>query len=364
MEPVRTGPVERAVRWILGGVHQLTKLETYVSGPTALAPPLLDLAGVEEAQRAAIWSRTARSYFPGLSVRGLRVNPKIGTLCGMQFGAGRLWRILSPPLHVHYEPSDAARDDENDLSQLFSVMLQLEGSTVAHQDGRSCELRRNEFCVIDQRHPFDLQVVGMSSHLMFLQIPRETVLSRHPYLAQRTAERFDPHDAGAVLMRNTLLSLLETAAFLEDDQRAAALNAIAQLLGSPKAPGAGPLDEVSWRARSALAYIDSSLSDSTLTASRVAQMQGISRRRLDEILLKTAGVSVTGQIWARRLQQAAADLLDPRFASLTVTKIAFSVGFEDTAHFTRAFKRRYGCTPREWRRRGGNSAPPPSTLRS
>lgn len=342
----------------------MTKLETYLSGPTALAPPLLDLAGVEEAQRAAIWSRTARSYFPGLSVRGLRVNPKIGTMCGMQFGAGRLWRILSPPLHVHYEPGDAARDDENDLSQLFSVMLQLEGSTVAHQDGRSCELRRNEFCVIDQRHPFDLQVVGMSSHLMFLQIPRETVLSRHPYLAQRTAERFDPHDAGAVLMRNTLLSLLETAAFLEDDQRAAALNAIAQLLGSPKAPGAGPLDEVSWRARSALAYIDSSLSDSTLTASRVAQMQGISRRRLDEILLKTAGVSITGQIWARRLQQAAADLLDPRFASLTVTKIAFSVGFEDTAHFTRAFKRRYGCTPREWRRRGGNSAPPASTLRS
>jgi AraC-like DNA-binding protein len=192
---------------------------------------------------------------------------------------------------------------------------------------------------------------------MFIQIPRESELSRHPYLAQRTAERFDPHDAGAVLMRSTLLSLLETASFLEDDQRAAALNAVAQLLGSPKAPGPGPLDEVSWRARTALAYIDSALSDSTLTASRVAQMQGISRRRLDEILQKTAGVSVTGQIWSRRLQQAAADLLDPRYASLTVTKIAFSVGFEDTAHFTRAFKRRYGCTPREWRRRGGAAAP-------
>jgi AraC family transcriptional activator of tynA and feaB len=339
----------------------LTKLETHVSGYSPPPPPLLDLAAVEEAQRAAIWSRTARAYFPGLSVRGLRVNPKVGSMCGMQFGAGRLWRILSPPLHVHYEPSDAVRGDDNDLSQLFSVMLQLEGSTVAHQDGRSCELGRYDFCVIDQRHPFDLEVVGLSSHLMFLQIPRETVLSRHPYLAQRTAERFDPRDAGAVLMRNVLLNLLETASYLEDEQRSAALNAIAQLLGSPKPPGTDPLDEVSWRARSALAYIDSSLSDSTLTASRVAQMQGISRRRLDEILLKTAGVSVTGQIWLRRLEQAAADLLDPRYASLTVTKIAFSVGFEDTAHFTRAFKRRYHCTPREWRRRGGGSVAPSET---
>jgi len=100
-----------------------------------------------------------------------------------------------------------------------------------------------------------------------------------------------------------------------------------------------------------MAFIDAELSDPSLPASRVVQLEGISRRRLYEILLKTVGVSVTGQIWVRRLQQAAMDLRDPRYASRTVTQIAFGVGFEDTAHFTRAFKRRYHCTPREWRNR-------------
>jgi AraC-like DNA-binding protein len=68
-------------------------------------------------------------------------------------------------------------------------------------------------------------------------------------------------------------------------------------------------------------------------------------------LLGSLGTSLTAQIWMRRLTQAASDLLDPRFATKTVTQIAFGVGFEDAAHFARAFRRRYHCTPSEWRQR-------------
>ncbi len=324
----------------------MTRIET---ASPATAPALLDLTGVEETQRAALWSKTARSFFPGLSVRELHGNPKLGTMQGTQFGPGCLWTILSPPLHIAYSPCAVGSED---TAQTFSVMLQLEGSTTVRQSERSCSLGRHEFCVLDQHTPFELEVAGLFSHIMFLQMPRNTVLSRHPYLEHRTAETFDPHEAGATLLRSVLLSLLETAPFLENDQRGAALTAVAQLLGTPKPPGSTSLDEVSWRARAALAFIDSELSDPSLTASRVAQIQGISRRRLDEILLNTVGVSVTAQIWMRRLQQAATDLLDPRYGGRTVTQIAFGVGFEDAAHFTRAFKRRYHCTPRDWRNRG------------
>ena len=33
----------------------------------------------------------------------------------------------------------------------------------------------------------------------------------------------------------------------------------------------------------------------------------------------------------------------------SITQIAYSVGFTSTAHFTRAFKRQYHCTPLQWR---------------
>jgi hypothetical protein len=43
-------------------------------------------------------------------------------------------------------------------------------------------------------------------------------------------------------------------------------------------------------------------------------------------------------------------LADSRQADWTITDIAFSVGFKDASHFTRAFKNTHGCCPREYRR--------------
>ena len=57
-----------------------------------------------------------------------------------------------------------------------------------------------------------------------------------------------------------------------------------------------------------------------------------------------------------RLQDALAterltvrDLLEPRLAGRPVAEIAYGRGFNDAAHFSRAFRERFGCSPREWR---------------
>ncbi|HEX5420047.1 MAG TPA: helix-turn-helix domain-containing protein, partial [Gammaproteobacteria bacterium] len=311
----------------------------------------LDLRSVEETQRAAAWKHAAGTLFPGLSVRELYANPIAGSMQGFQLGQGQLWTILSPPLRVSYVPCASNDRRLRLLGETFSVMLQLQGTTVAWQNGRSCRLHPRDLCVVDGIMPFELEVTDDFSRLAFLQMPRYTVLSRHPYLERRTAEVFDPDEPGTSLLRDVLSSVLQSAPLLDSEQRAAALSAIAQLLGVPRAPHAAQLEDVSWRVRTALAFIDVQLADTTLTASRVADAQKISRRRLDEILLEAIGRPITAQIWLRRLAQAAGDLLEPEHASRTITEIAFAAGFDDAAHFSRAFKRRYHCTPREWRRR-------------
>jgi len=317
--------------------------------PSSIAS-LLNLQSVAAAQRAATWTRGVRDYFPGLSVREMGGNLNSGSISGMRFGPGRLWSVQSPPLLVSYDPACSPGE-----TQLFSVMMQLQGATTARQKQRHCLLHPGEFCVIDSSVAFELEAPG-SSHIMFIQMPRPAVLGRHPYLERHTAETFDPTETGAALLRGLLLNILDTAPLLEDYQRSSALGAIIQLLGAPKSPQGDGIGELNWRVRTALAYIDAQFADTTLTASRVAKEQGISRRRLDEIMRVSVGNSLTGQIWSRRLMQAATDLAEPQRAGQSVAQIAFAAGFEDAAHFTRAFKRRFHCTPREWRRRGTAAA--------
>jgi AraC family transcriptional activator of tynA and feaB len=326
-------------------------MNTMATSVPHTAPSQFDLKVVDAPQRAALWSKTARSFFPGLSVRDLRVTPTMGVLNGMPFGAGRLWTVLSPPLVASYDPACDAVDPKSQ----FSVMLQLSESTAATQGRHRCQLHPGDCCVIDGRLPFQLEVTSDYSRFMMLQLPRDAVLGRHPHLERQTAETFDASDGGVALLRQILLSILDSAPLLETDQRATALAAVIQMMGLPKPRSSFDVAEIGWRVRAALTYIDATMADHELTAAGIAHAQGISRRRLDEIMVQALGVSLTAQVWARRLSQAATDLIDPNRAAKSVSEIAFATGFADAAHFTRAFKRRYDCTPREWRVRGSAS---------
>lgn len=303
-----------------------------------------DLEGVASADRAEKWCQVACSMFPGLRVQAPRHDMPMGSISGSQFGPGQLWRILSPPISVDYGPAQG-----DPFAQSLSVMLQLQGSTVATQEQRMCVLAPGDICLIDGASDFHLDVAADFSQIMFLRMPRYLILSRYPYLESRTAQKFEPDEPGTAVLRSVLMGLLESAPLLEHDQCTTALVGTACLVGVPKPPQSAASLELNWRARSALAYIDAELPDPALNATRVAAAQGISRRRLDEILLQTVGVSLNAQIWNRRLAQAATDLRDPRHSGRTVTDIAFAVGFVDAAHFARSFKRRFLCSPRDWR---------------
>lgn len=59
--------------------------------------------------------------------------------------------------------------------------------------------------------------------------------------------------------------------------------------------------------------------------------------------------SLADWIWSQRLDAARRDLCSPGLARRSVSEIAFHWGFNDAAHFSRAFRARFGCAPRELR---------------
>lgn len=315
--------------------------------PLPQVPSLLDLSNVDEDRRAGVWALTATSVFPGLSINDMPAAVPVGQIRSIPMGGGSLWSILSAPAFISYSPAAGVEDSRANIS----LMMQLDGSMAVGQSHRVCELNAGDMCLIDERFPFHLH--GQScNEIVFLRMPRRAVLGRHPYLEHRTAGLLDLDDPGAMLLRDTLLRAMQAAPDLREEQRGSVLSAMVHLLGAAAAPRPAQFDDVNWRVRAALAFIEMNLGDGDLTADQVARAQAISRRRLDQILRRSMGVSVTGQIWNRRLEQAAADLVDPRHQSQTVSQIAFGAGFEDAAHFSRAFKASFGHTPRDWRALG------------
>ncbi|MGH2857853.1 MAG: helix-turn-helix domain-containing protein, partial [Solirubrobacteraceae bacterium] len=102
--------------------------------------------------------------------------------------------------------------------------------------------------------------------------------------------------------------------------------------------------------QAALDELERSLAESDLCPARVAERIGVSTRYLHR-LFADRGQTVGRCILERRLERCRSDLEDPAGRHLTVAWIACRHGFGDPAYFARAFKRRYGVTPSEHRRR-------------
>ncbi|WP_409518806.1 helix-turn-helix domain-containing protein [Paraburkholderia sp. LEh10] len=93
-------------------------------------------------------------------------------------------------------------------------------------------------------------------------------------------------------------------------------------------------------------FIAQNLRNADLTATLIASAVNASEAHLNR-LFKTEGSSLMRYVWSRRLELAANLLERCVERSIQVSEIAYRCGFSTPAHFSRAFKARYGMTPRD-----------------
>jgi AraC-like DNA-binding protein len=225
-------------------------------------------------------------------------------------------------------------------------MFQISGETCLVQEERCCEVSEGEISLLDEARPFVLSG-SRSGQIMFLRMPRQAVMRRHPQLSKNTAVCFAEDNPAAKYIHKALLNLLAVLPHLTDRQRGSALMGFGHLLGVLEPDPRG--DSSSWRVKEALEFIELNFSNPDVRAADVASAQRISRRRLDSILFESTGLPITAQIWAQRLEQAAMDLRDPLRSHWSVSQVGYSNGFSSPAHFSRAFKERYGAGPLQFR---------------
>jgi AraC-like DNA-binding protein len=68
------------------------------------------------------------------------------------------------------------------------------------------------------------------------------------------------------------------------------------------------------------------------------------------MLFERDGTTLTEFVRDQRLSRSRRILLNRQAQHLSISEIAYSVGFNDLSHFNRLFRRRFGCSPGEMRR--------------
>jgi AraC-like DNA-binding protein len=224
----------------------------------------------------------------------------------------------------------------------------LERSTgVFTQDGREARLvHPGDFVLYDSARPYRGGFLGRGRQIV-VRIPREALATRLPRHDRVTAVTVSGRTGVGALASGLLRALPRC-----DDDAPLVGDHVLDLLAAALHPlTGGGLDGGSARATQlarARAFIRARLPDPGLGPTTVADAIGVSERYL-YTLFEAAGTTPARWIGEERLAQAHARLGDPRRAGSTIEEIALGVGFKQAAHFTRAFKARYGITPRERR---------------
>jgi acetamidase/formamidase/AraC-like DNA-binding protein len=152
----------------------------------------------------------------------------------------------------------------------------------------------------------------------------------------------------------TLESAARNLETLSDSEWAAVAQGLADLLPTFVRQLVTPTTEAGGTATQAAILhrlcqtIERKLDDPELTPARVAEAEGISERYMQK-LFEGSGSSFTHYLRERRLQRTSAELSNPAEAHHSISEIAYRNGFNDSAHFSRAFRHRFGLSPREFR---------------
>lgn len=119
------------------------------------------------------------------------------------------------------------------------------------------------------------------------------------------------------------------------------------ILAARASPGVGSPEAGNALFQRALEIIDRNLLEPTLCVSGIAGQLGITTRYLQRLFARH-GTTPRAHVAQSRISYAARLLSD---GSSSVTGAAMEAGFNDLTHFGRLFRKTFGETPREYRRR-------------
>lgn len=285
-------------------------------------------------RRHLFWRDVVADAFPGMTAHapeGIRAE-----LARWSLGPVGLARALSERAQVSRIATEGSGP------HLLLHLLHRGSMTMIHGD-HSSSARVGEILIADDRRDYAIDISHYNDCLI-LQVPMAM-------LGEDVSERdwhgclLPAHDPNVAFLGHVLHGLWGQRGQFDalDDDAGVLLADAARMVcrrGSAYRPAIRPC-------RSPVDYALAHLGNPDLGTALIGEALGLSPRAVQKSFFRLIGQTPTAFITARRMERAA-DLLavgDGR----TITDIAFDVGFNDSAFFTRCFRRHFGAAPSQWR---------------
>ncbi len=278
------------------------------------------------------WSEVVEHTFGDMVVEA----PAQGFSAGLQhrsWGALALSTVDSTPASV-----EGGRHSWPTAQGCF-LLLNVLGHTRVSQGGHSVLLGPGDLTVVTQAVPYQLRF-DEAHRMQVLAVPE---MDGRCDIGPHVARGHAPQETALLAAFMAQLALADATRPLQEGLR---LTQDLLALCWPREPAAQQGALLSWEAP-LLALIARELCDPELDAQLLGRTLGISARYVQMVLARK-GSTLTAYLQEQRLQRAAQRLRNGDGAS--IGSIALEVGFSDLSHFCRCFRRRYGCSARDWRR--------------
>ena len=232
----------------------------------------------------------------------------------------------------------------------FFVMRQLSGQLrLRFDDEAPVHLRAGDMLLMNPYSQCEYDS-RRANEVALIALPFDSVGGEAAVLAA-CGRRVPTHSAAGAVLDAALGALLGQARPGDAEDHEVMNQVIRNLLArvvatSPEPPRTAVTSDGLMRRAHSFALMH--LADPDLTPGAVAMGVGVSRRQLYRAFSEH-GHTPANWIWALRTEQAHARLTAPANQRKSLTELAFEVGFNDTAHFSRVYRQRYGCSPRQAR---------------
>lgn len=308
------------------------------------------------ASRVARWNDIVAEVFTPLEIMARQPEQFEGAVDSVQLGDVHLANVVASPARI----LRTARHTSISRTRHYFLHLQLKGELLVSQDGQEAHLQEGDMVLCDSALPYVLENKERCSTLVMIATPAE-LKRRLPSPEIALGRRM--HGSKGL---SAALSCMLAGVWREVKSREEI--AVAPKIGENLMDmlaiccmdefGSKAIDSAiaSSRRSHIRCYIESNLSDPELTVASIAKAFRISPRYL-HMLFAEEDETISGFVRRRRLEECKKKLGDPMWRQRSITELAYAWGFNNTTHFARVFREKYGVSPRDFRNGAVDNAP-------